>query len=261
MKTLFYTLSMKQSVRLLAVLIAIPCIFQSCSDDSSTPSKNNGPIPQITEVKFVSQTKAEIHYEGADGAVTAVATGNHFGESTSSPVSVNVPKGKMYRFAIASGTESSSNTGEYSDSSDLYLASTNPELELDRKAMLSLINKARATSRSCGGEQMDAVPPLAWDDRLEKAALVHTKDMDDNNFMAHDSPTNGSTPPQRIKNQNYNWAQWGENVGRDFKTQAEAVIWWIQSPPHCKNIMSPNVTEFGAAKVDNYYTQVFGREK
>lgn len=53
--------------------------------------------------------------------------------------------------------------------------------------MLAAVNEARAQSRSCGTDNMPAVPALAWHCLLKDAAQAHSQDMVDNGFFSHTS--------------------------------------------------------------------------
>lgn len=248
-------------VLFLVVLFA----FSSCNDESGdknpTPS-DNGAAPSITKVDFVTQTDCKVHFNTSPASYTVkVLPAGNFYEGNASPMAVDaLPKGMIYEFHISRGSEKSGTDVAYSESTGKVLASTNDDQQMDRIKMLELINEARSVSRICGTENMPAVQPLNWDDRLENAAIVHTADMDKYNYMAHTSVSNGSTPSERIADQNYSYKYWAENVAVGSKTEEAVMTLWINSPPHCKNIMSPNITEIGSARVGNHWTQVFGRE-
>lgn len=124
--------------------------------------------------------------------------------------------------------------------------------------MLTAVNAMRIRGYNCGGEMMPAVQPLVWNTKLEKAAIVHVADMDRNNNFSH-AGTDGSLPDDRIKAAGYEWERVGENIGRGYKDVASAVIGWKESVNHCKQMMSPEVTQFGAAKKGNYWCQTFAK--
>jgi Cysteine-rich secretory protein family len=54
-----------------------------------------------------------------------------------------------------------------------------------------------------------AVPPLAWNAKLEQAADMHNRDMASNNYFAHTSPS-GKTPADRINATGYAWRAYGD---------------------------------------------------
>ena len=133
--------------------------------------------------------------------------------------------------------------------------------------MLNAVNQARAQEQNCGGEIMPAVPALTWDYDLQEAAYRHSSDMANGGFMSHTGSDN-STPDQRIADTGYSANAWGENVAAGQKNIPAVMAAWMASPGHCKNIMNGNVTQMGAAMVENvdtqydqYWTQVFARPR
>ena len=131
------------------------------------------------------------------------------------------------------------------------------------KQMLTLVNNARAVARLCGDTQYAAVPALAWHCNLELAAQGHSTSMADNDYFSH-TGLDGSSPGDRITAAGYSWRAYGENIAAGYGSQEAAMAAWLNSPGHCVNIMSGNVTELGAAVAENaasqyriYWTQNF----
>ena len=165
----------------------------------------------------------------------------------------------------------------------------------DKTAYLEAMNNARMKEQYCGSEGIKpAVPSLTWNDDLYTAAAEHSTDMaawnngvtdqiearkrfsHDGSATASDwtyleqSLTEGSTFRQRIDNSGYKWTNIGENltVGTSTDTAVEAVEAWLNSPPHCVNLMSANFTQVGMALVidadsfyTHYWTQNFGNPR
>ncbi len=132
--------------------------------------------------------------------------------------------------------------------------------------MLTLVNDARAVSRSCGADFADAQPALSWNCLLDQAAVGHSVSMATNDFHAHVSPVDGSGPGDRIADVGYNPQAWGENIAAGYADEEAVVQAWLDSPGHCLNIMSGSFTELGAGYAENpastygiYWTQNFGR--
>ncbi len=71
--------------------------------------------------------------------------------------------------------------------------------------------------------------------------------------------SDGSSFKDRIEREQYTWSAAGENIAAGYRTVSSVMNGWLASPGHCKNIMSPNFTEFGAAESNYYWTQVFAR--
>jgi len=133
--------------------------------------------------------------------------------------------------------------------------------------VLQLTNQARANPRQCGDRHFDATSPLAWNDALAAAALVHSKDMAKNDYFSHADPA-GLTSAQRATKQGYRWQMVSENIAAGLATPKQVVAGWLASPGHCANIMSPDSAEMGAAYATEtrsamgiYWTQVFGRQR
>jgi uncharacterized protein YkwD len=84
-------------------------------------------------------------------------------------------------------------------------------------------------------------------------------------------PGEGSSMKERIDYAGYkNWRKIGENIaaGTNMNLAQKAVDAWIKSPTHCKNLMNPEFTEVGLARVYDtnshykyYWTQDFGMRK
>ncbi len=122
------------------------------------------------------------------------------------------------------------------------------ENELDEVAMLAAVNAERA------GLGLD---PLTWNNLLEEAALGHTVDMWENDFMSH-TGSDGSSMVDRINATGYSWSRISENVARGYTSVGDVMSGWMGSDGHRANILDPDVTEMGAAMVGNFWTQNFG---
>jgi len=135
------------------------------------------------------------------------------------------------------------------------------------KSVLQLTNQARAQARQCGGRHFDATSPLAWNDALAAAALVHSRDMAKRDYFSHADPA-GDTAALRTTRQGYSWQTVSENIAAGLATPEQVVAGWLTSPGHCANIMSADYAEMGAAYATEtrsamgiYWTQVFGRQR
>lgn len=129
--------------------------------------------------------------------------------------------------------------------------------------VLHLINEARSRSRRCGREKFIAAAPLQWSADLERAALMHAKDIADRGYLGHEG-FDGSTPADRASRAGYLWASIAENVAAGQTTAAEVVDTWLASPGHCANLMRPRYSQTGVAYAVNptdersiYWVQVF----
>ncbi|KQV44847.1 MULTISPECIES: CAP domain-containing protein [unclassified Duganella] len=139
-----------------------------------------------------------------------------------------------------------------------------PDTAAAARQVFQATNAARAEARQCGDSWMEAAPPLAWNQQLAEAAQAHSEDMAQQNYFAHKNKQ-GNEVPQRAEAQGYRWRHVGENISRGQTSAQEAVTGWINSPGHCRNLMNPRFTEFGAGvgirrskRPAAYWTQVFG---
>jgi uncharacterized protein YkwD len=110
---------------------------------------------------------------------------------------------------------------------------------------------------------MPAVAQLSWSCQLQNAAQAHSSDMAKNNFFSH-TGSDGLSVSDRVTASGYSWRSVGENIAAGQTTITRVMTGWLDSPGHCRNIMSSSFTEFGSALVTNtvsdyslYWTQVF----
>jgi uncharacterized protein YkwD len=162
--------------------------------------------------------------------------------------------------------------GTYRRGPDVWLlvaAPFVPPTPMDRQAVvrrvLELTNQARAQARHCGAEPFPAAPPLALaSPALERAALEHSQDMANHNYLDH-TGRDGTTPADRVTRAGYKWKAVGENLASGVMTPDDVVTGWVGSPHHCQNLMSSRFAEMAVAYAVNpsssggiYWTQLFG---
>jgi len=154
--------------------------------------------------------------------------------------------------------------------------------EAKKQVYLTLINDARAQARTCSDTgNFPAVSPVTWSDKLYKAAYEHSQDLSQSNTFSHDgsgteSDWSGfaldkqSSMADRVATYGYGWSRLSENIsaGTNRNTPQEAIDSWLNSPGHCHNIMSGDVTEVGmalsssqTAQYTHYWTQNFGKSR
>jgi uncharacterized protein YkwD len=162
--------------------------------------------------------------------------------------------------------------GAYRRGADVWVMVASPftpPAPADRQAIsrrvLELTNQARAHARRCGSEAFPAAPPLTLaPSALERAAVEHSEDMANHNYMDH-TGRDGSTPADRVTRTGYKWKAIGENLASGILTPEDAVNGWVGSPHHCENLMSARFTQMSVAYAANtassggiYWTQLFG---
>lgn len=131
--------------------------------------------------------------------------------------------------------------------------------------MLSEVNRWRALGAMCDEDEYPPVDPLEMDEIIRVAARAHSKDMGDQNYFEHDG-LDGREFSDRMADVGYRGAgPWGENIQAGSSTAAESTQRLINSPGHCRNIMSPEYTVLGVGYAFNpnseyghYWTQDFG---
>lgn len=124
--------------------------------------------------------------------------------------------------------------------------------------ILSKVNEIRQSGCRCGGVKMHPTTALVWNNQLEYSALLHARDMKQNDFFGHISK-DGRDVGTRTEAIGYKWLVIGENLGEGQKNFDEVLDDWIASPSHCEMLMNPKVTEMGVAKFDRFWVQHFGK--
>ncbi len=145
-------------------------------------------------------------------------------------------------------------TGGASDNtqnSDGSVTQNTSALTEDEQEVLKLINEKRAEK---------GLSALVMDDELQNVARVKAKDMVDNNYFAHNSPTYG-TPFEMIKSFGITYKAAGENIAGN-SSNSGAVNAWMNSEGHRANILSNNYNYTGIAVVKSpvygkVYVQMF----
>jgi uncharacterized YkwD family protein len=113
----------------------------------------------------------------------------------------------------------------------------------DEQTLLNLVNKARASA---------GVGALKFDMNLVKTARLKAKDMVDNNYFSHQSPTYGS-PFDMMRQFGISFKTAGENIAGNQTVEA-AFNAWMNSTGHRENILngSYNYTGIGIVSSPSY---------
>ncbi len=90
--------------------------------------------------------------------------------------------------------------------------------------------------------------PLIYNHQLTAASLAHAHDLARRGIISH-SGSDGSTHADRVQRQGYKYAIVAENIATGQQSWEEVFKAWQDSPGHNKNLLRPEVTEFGLALV------------
>ncbi|KGP90360.1 hypothetical protein N780_05480 [Pontibacillus chungwhensis BH030062] len=118
--------------------------------------------------------------------------------------------------------------------------------------VIRLTNKERAKQ---------GLPALKSDWQLSRVARYKSRDMRDQGYFAHNSPTYGS-PFEMMKSFNISYRKAAENIAAGQRTPQEVVQAWMDSPGHRKNILDKDLTYIGVGYAQggsygHYWTQQF----
>ncbi|GEM_PF-3031960 len=105
---------------------------------------------------------------------------------------------------------------------------------------------------------------LRLDPALQSAASGHSREMDEKDFFAHDSPMPARrTPYRRMAEAGYDFRVAGENIARKKGglTAREALDAWIDSPGHHRNLLQPGFEDLGLGVSGIYWTLDMGRKR
>jgi len=145
------------------------------------------------------------------------------------------------------------------------------EYKFDRDEMLVLINEARINGIKCGDEFMPSTHELTYDTKLDKSSMDKSTDLSVSGIFGHGSSMEDSARFLEGKNDNFvalikyygtEARTKGENIAMGFNTVEEVFEAWMESPGHCKNIMSNEYYKIGISAYNEnkyaiYWTQHF----
>lgn len=117
------------------------------------------------------------------------------------------------------------------------------------KEVVRLVNEIRAKN---------GLNPLTEDWELSRIARYKSRDMKDNNYFSHTSPTYGS-PFNMMKSFGISYKTAAENIAKGQATPQAVVNAWMNSAGHRANILNSSYTKIGVGyvKSGNYWTQMF----
>jgi uncharacterized protein YkwD len=130
-------------------------------------------------------------------------------------------------------------------------------VDIDKKKLLDLVNDLRKKGCNCGNTYMPSVDKLNWDNELERAAIAHCVDMNENDYFSHTS-LDGSSFADRINGTAYEGSPGGENIAYGYSNEEKVFEAWKNSEGHCKNMMNGSFTDIAVGRSGSYWTMNFG---
>ncbi|MDQ0351625.1 putative YkwD family protein/spore coat assembly protein SafA [Alkalibacillus filiformis] len=109
--------------------------------------------------------------------------------------------------------------------------------------------------------QQHGLQPLKSDWQLSRVARYKSRDMRDQNYFSHQSPTYGS-PFDMIEQFNVSYRRAAENIAAGQQSPRSVVDSWMNSQGHRENMLDPNMTHIGVGYAEggqyrHYWTQMF----
>lgn len=113
--------------------------------------------------------------------------------------------------------------------------------------VVNLVNQERSKA---------GLRPLTSNSALTAMALDKAKDMYNNGYFDHTSPTYGS-PFDMMSKYGIRYSYAGENIAKGQQTPEAVMKAWMNSTGHRQNILSPNFTQIGVAFYNGEWVQEF----
>jgi len=95
-----------------------------------------------------------------------------------------------------------------------------------------------------------------WEGDVANIAYQHSKDMSENHYFSHTSPTNGEVM-DRFKKENVSFRLAGENIAAKYIDGIASVEGWLNSEGHRVNLLHEEFTHLGVGVFQEHYTQNF----
>lgn len=158
------------------------------------------------------------------------------------------PNDKIYLPNGSTGTNTNTGSGNQYGSETPHQS----QITDQSKQILDLVNAERSKQ---------GLQPLKLHQTLNDVATIKSKDMRDNNYFDHNSPSYG-TPFQMMKRFGIEYKSAGENIAAGQKTASEVMRSWMNSSGHRANILNGKYTHLGVGyatggKYGTYWTQQF----
>lgn len=97
---------------------------------------------------------------------------------------------------------------------------------------------------------------LIFSAELSKVAEEKARDMYNNGYFSHNSPTYGS-PFQMLKSFGISYQKAAENIAEGYQSASEVVQAWMNSTGHRRNILNAEFNRIGVGYYQGYWVQMF----
>lgn len=127
-------------------------------------------------------------------------------------------------------------------------------------SLLPAVASAQQVRQMLNGMRAEqGLGPVTPSPRLEEAAMAHAMDMARNNFFGH-TGSDGSKIMKRAKRTGYGACMVAENIAKGQRSLTEVMGGWAASPGHRKNMLRPEVTDYGLVRgPGDIWVMVLGR--
>ncbi|MGJ9381291.1 CAP domain-containing protein [Salipaludibacillus sp. CF4.18] len=107
-----------------------------------------------------------------------------------------------------------------------------------------------------GIREKHGLSTLEGHEQTSEVAYLHSKDMHDEKYFSHTSPSQGELS-DRLEEGEINYKLAGENIAAHYVDGIEAVEGWLNSEGHRVNLLKDDFTHLGVGVYRDYYTQNF----
>ena len=115
--------------------------------------------------------------------------------------------------------------------------------EFEREVFI-IINKER---------EKIGLAALQWDERLAAVARAHSTDMARRNYFSHITPE-GLRPADRKRAAGLDFKYSAENIARGYRTPADVVAAWMESPSHKGAVLNESAVKIGVGVYEYNWT-------
>ncbi|WP_242634528.1 CAP domain-containing protein [Bacillus timonensis] len=117
-------------------------------------------------------------------------------------------------------------------------------------------NKAQILDITNVIRRRHGIHPLKSDEQLAEVAYLHSKDMQENQYFDHVSPTKGGLA-DRLEEGEVRYQLAGENIAAKYVDGIAAVEGWLNSEGHREALLNEEYNYLGVGVYEKYYTQNF----